>query len=148
MFEIKLSYDNKHEPYIKTDLSGHDLLRISKLNKGCSFSYEEREIFGLTGLLPHQIETLEQQVARMYEQFQENHTNLGKNIYLNVLHDYNETLFYKLTSEHLEEILPIVYTPTVGEAVERFSLELRKPYGLYISYPDQNHIPDILDKNK
>jgi malate dehydrogenase (oxaloacetate-decarboxylating) len=145
MFEIKLSYDNKHEPYIKTDLSGHDLLRISKLNKGCSFSYEEREIFGLTGLLPHQIETLEQQTARMYEQFQENHTNLGKNIYLNALHDYNEVLFYKLISQHLEEMLPIIYTPTVGEAVERFSLEHRKPRGLYISYPDLDRIEEILD---
>lgn len=145
MFKFKLSYDKDHEPYIQTELSGHDLLRIAKFNKGCAFSYEEREAFQLTGLLPHQIETLEQQAARMYEQFQENHTNLGKNIYLNALHDYNETLFYKLISQHLEEMLPIIYTPTVGEAVERFSLEHRKPRGLYINYTDQDRIEEILD---
>src|SRR5690348_15698471 len=98
MFQFKLSYDKDQEPYIKTNLSGNALLRIAKLNKGCAFSYEEREVFKLTGLLPHQIETLEQQAARMYEQFQEHRSNLAKNIYLNVLHDYNETLFYKLLS--------------------------------------------------
>src|SRR4029079_3350079 len=103
------------------------------------------DAFGLTGLLPHQVETLEQQTARMYMQYQEHHTNLGKNIYLNVLHDYNETLFYKLVSEHLEEMLPVVYTPTVGEAVQRFSLEHRKPKGLYFSYPDRHLIEKILD---
>ncbi len=145
MFKFKLSYDRNQEPYIQTNLNGEDLLRIAKLNKGCAFSLEERDIFALSGLLPHQIETLEQQAARMYEQFQENRSNLAKNIYLNVLHDYNETLFYKLLSQHLEEMLPIVYTPTVGEAVERFSLELRKPRGLYLSYPDQDKLDQILN---
>src|SRR5579862_4432789 len=81
----------------------------------------------------------------MYMQYQEHHTNLGKNIYLNVLHDYNETLFYKLVSEHLEEMLPIIYTPTVGEAVQRFSMEHRKSKGLYISYADRNKMDEILD---
>ena len=99
----------------------------------------------MAGLLPHQVETLEQQVARMYVQYHEHHTNLGKNIYLNVLHDYNETLFYKLVSEHLEEMLPIIYTPTVGEAVQRFSLEHRKARGLYISYDDRNKLDEFLD---
>ncbi len=145
MFQFKLSNDHNQEPYIKIPLSGHDLLRISKLNKGCSFSQEERETFKLTGLLPHQVESLEQQTVRMYEQFQEYHTNLSKNIYLNSLYDYNETLFYKLISQHLEEMLPIIYTPTVGEAVEHFNLEHRKPRGLYISYPDLKKIDAILD---
>jgi malate dehydrogenase (oxaloacetate-decarboxylating) len=90
--------------HIETNLRGYDLLSHPKLNKGCAFNREEREIFQLTGLLPHQVETLEQQAARMYAQYQEQRTNLGKYIYLNVLHDYNETLFYKLTSEHLEEM--------------------------------------------
>lgn len=145
MFEFKLSYNKNNEPYVATSLSGYALLSSAQLNKGCAFSYEEREIFQLTGLLPHQVETLEQQVARMYEQFHEHSTNLGKNIYLNVLHDYNQTLFYKLVSQHLEEMLPIIYTPTVGEAVERFSLEHRKPRGLYISYPDRHRIDEILE---
>lgn len=131
--------------HIETSLAGNELLGTPKLNKGCAFSYEEREALGLTGLLPPQIETLEQQAARMYMQFHEHHTCLGKNIYLNVLHDYNETLFYKLVSQHLEEMLPIVYTPTVGEAVQRFSAELRKPRGLYINYTDRNNIEKILD---
>jgi malate dehydrogenase (oxaloacetate-decarboxylating) len=78
-------------------------------------------------------------------QFHEQGSNLAKNIYLNVLHDYNETLFYRLVSQHLEEMLPIIYTPTVGEAVQHFSLEHRKPKGLYISYQDRNRIETILD---
>ena len=146
MYEFKLAENNENgEPVIETSLTGDDLLSASKLNKGCAFTQEERERFNLLGLLPHQIETLEQQVARMHVQFHEHHTNLGKNIYLNVLHDYNETLFYKLASEHLSEMLPIIYTPTVGEAVQRYSMELRKPKGLYISYPDKNKIEQILD---
>ncbi|TAK72755.1 MAG: NAD-dependent malic enzyme [Gammaproteobacteria bacterium] len=146
MFEFKIIRNDEGEiQSIETGLTGHELLGTPKLNKGCAFTKEERERFNLTGLLPHQVETLEQQVARMYVQYHEHHTNLSKNIYLNVLHDYNETLFYKLISEHLEEMLPIIYTPTVGEAVQRFSMEHRKPKGLYISYPDRHQIDKILD---
>ncbi len=145
MFEFKIIHDDQGLiTHIDTPLQGNDLLNQPQLNKGCAFTQEERETFGLLGLLPHQIETLEQQVARMYVQFSEHHSNLGKNIYLNVLHDYNETLFYKLVSQHLEEMLPIIYTPTVGEAVQRFSLEHRKTRGLYISYPDHDHLDAIL----
>ncbi len=133
-----------HISHVETPLTGNSLLSSAKLNKGCAFTHEEREEFGLSGLLPYQIETLEQQVARMYVQYQEHHTDLAKNIYLNVLHDYNETLFYKLISLHLDEMLPIIYTPTVGEAVQRFSLEHRKAKGLYFSYPDRNNIDKIL----
>lgn len=146
MFEFKIIRDTSGDiSIIETCLTGSDLLGTPKLNKGAAFTEEERRIFGLTGLLPHQVETLTQQVARMYVQYHEHHTRLGKHIYLNVLHDYNETLFYKLTSEHLEEMLPIIYTPTVGEAVQRFSLEHRKAKGLYISYPDRDQIDTILD---
>jgi len=146
MFEFKTIYKKSGEiSHIETSLIHQDLLSTPKLNKGTAFSETERQLFGLTGLLPYQVETLEQQVARMYMQYHEHHTNLGKNIYLNVLHDYNETLFYKLVSEHLEEMLPIIYTPTVGEAVQRFSLEHRKPRGLYLSYTDRHRIHEILD---
>jgi malate dehydrogenase (oxaloacetate-decarboxylating) len=131
--------------HVETALTGYDLLDTPKLNKGCAFTREERKIFHLEGMLPLQIETLEQQVARMYAQYNEHHSNLGKNIYLNVLNDYNETLFYQLVSQYLEEMLPIVYTPTVGEAVERFSLEHRKSRGIYISYPEQDLIEKILE---
>ena len=146
MFEFKIMRDERGNiTHIKTHLSGYDLLSSPKLNKGCAFTLEERSEFSLTGLLPHQVETLEQQVARMYVQYHEHHTCLGKNIYLNVLHDYNETLFYRLVSDHLEEMIPIIYTPTVGEAVQRFSLEHRKTKGLYIGYNDRNHIDRILE---
>lgn len=146
MFEFKIIRDrNGKITHIETSLTGNDLLSTPKLNKGCAFTLEERDRLGLTGLLPHQVETMEQQLARMYMQYHEHHTNLGKYIYLNVLHDYNETLFYKLASQHLEEMLPIVYTPTVGEAVQRFSMEHRKAKGLYISYCDRDKIDQILE---
>lgn len=146
MFEFKIIRNEAGEiTHIETCLSGNDLLSSSKLNKGNAFTLEERDMFGLKGLLPYQVETLEQQVARMYIQYQEHHSNLGKNIYLNVLHDYNETLFYKLVNQHLEQMLPIIYTPTVGEAVQRFSAEHRKARGLYISYADRHNIDKILE---
>jgi len=146
MFEFKIIRDKDGKiSRIKTSLTGNDLLSTAKLNKGCAFSLDERERFHLSGLLPTHVETLDQQVARMYMQFHEQGSNLAKNIYLNVLHDYNETLFYRLVSEHLEEMLPIIYTPTVGEAVQHFSLEHRKPKGLYISYEDRNRIDTILE---
>jgi malate dehydrogenase (oxaloacetate-decarboxylating) len=131
--------------HLETGLTGYHLLGTPKLNKGCAFTLEERDQFGLVGLLPENIETLAEQTARMYIQYSEHHTNLSKNIYLHVLHDYNETLFYNLVSQHLEEMFPIIYTPTVGEAVKRFSLELRKPKGLCISYNDRHRINEILD---
>lgn len=146
MSEFKLVRDNNGNiTHIETLLTGYHLLGSPKLNKGNAFTQAERDTFELNGLLPHQVETLDQQVSRMYAQYQEHRSTLGKNIYLNVLHDYNETLFYQLVSQHLEEMLPIIYTPTVGEAVERFSLEHRKPRGLYLSYPDRHKIADILD---
>lgn len=145
MYKFNFTEDTDGTQQIETSLTGNDLLSSSKLNKGCAFSEKERDEFKLRGLLPVQLETLEQQAHRMHMQYQEHHTNLGKNIYLNVLHDYNETLFYKLVSEHLEEMLPIIYTPTVGEAVQRFSMEHRKSKGLYISYEDRDHIEEILD---
>ncbi len=146
MFKFKIIRDaDGRISHIDTPLSGSDLLDTSMLNKGCAFTLEEREVFGLTGLLPGQVETLEHQAMRMYLQYNEHHTNLGKNIYLNVLHDYNQILFYKLASQHLEEMLPIIYTPTVGEAVQRFSTEMRQSRGLYISYRDRDKIESILD---
>ena len=146
MFEFKIIRNSDGKiSHIKTSLTGNDLLSTAKLNKGCAFSLKERETFHLTGLLPTYVETLDQQVARMHMQFHEQGSNLAKNIYLNVLHDYNETLFYRLVSQYLEEMLPIIYTPTVGEAVQHFSLEHRKPKGLYISYEDRNRIDTILE---
>lgn len=122
------------------------LLQDPKLNKGSAFSKEERMVFQLNGRLPQAIETLEEQIVRSYRQFCEKSTNLQKNIYLNALHDNNETLFYAVLERHLEEMLPIVYTPTVAEAVETFSLELRRSRGIFVSYPDIDHVEELLDQ--
>jgi len=129
---------------IETTCFGHDLLIECQLNKGTAFNKEERNQLGLEGLLPEQIETLNEQVDRVYIQYQQKNSPLQKNIFLNVLHDLNETLFFRLISDHLEEMMPIIYTPTMGEAVETYSSQLRRPRGLFISYKDKDRIEEIL----
>ena len=133
--------------HIETSLKGKSLLTIPQLNKGSAFSNEERWEFGLEGKLPFSIETIEQQQERAHQQYDRFHTDLERHIYLRNLHGTNETLFYKLVQDNLDEMLPIVYTPTVGEAVKKYSLEFRKPRGLYICYEDRHRIPEIL-KNR
>ncbi len=131
--------------HIETSLKGHQLLNAAKLNKCNAFSNEERKIFGLTGKLPYEVETLEQQAARIYKQNHEMSNNLQKNIHLTSLRDMNETLYFKVVGDNIKEMLPIIYTPTVGEAVEHFSLEMRKPRGLYLSFPEIDRVDEILD---
>jgi malate dehydrogenase (oxaloacetate-decarboxylating) len=104
-------------------------------NKGTAFSEEERSGLGLRGLLPATVETLEQQVRRRYQAYQEQPTDIARHINLRALQDTNETLFYRLVSDHVEEMLPILYTPTVGLACQRFSEIYRRPRGLFIAYP-------------
>ncbi len=113
-------------------------------NKGTAFSEEERSGLGLRGLLPTVVETLEQQVRRRYQAYQEQPTDVARHINLRALQDTNETLFYRLLSDHIEEMLPIVYTPTVGLACQRFSEVYRRPRGLFIAYPDRDRIVEIL----
>lgn len=134
-----------HELYVETHYWGARLLNVPKLNKGTAFTEAERDIFHLRGKLPNRVETLDDQVKRYHEQFLRQHGDLGKHIFLTALHDTNEILFFKLISNHLEEMLPIIYTPTVGLAVETFSLEMRRPRGIYISYPDRDRMDEILD---
>ncbi len=145
MLDFKLVRD-KHtgESVVETSISGKSLLTIPQLNKSTAFTREERHIFGLLGKLPHRIETLEEQVKRAYLQFSHYKTHLQQNIYLNNLHDKNQILFYKLLSQHLGEMLPLIYTPIVGTAVKRFSHEYRQPRGLYIAHSDLNSIDEIL----
>jgi malate dehydrogenase (oxaloacetate-decarboxylating) len=130
---------------LETNLTGANLLNTPKLNKASAFTNEERELFNLFGRLPYHVETLSEQVARKYQQYAKKSTALQKNIFLNTLLDTNEILFYKLVGEHLKEMLPILYTPTVGQAVEEFSQEFRRPRGLYLSYPDHERIDSILE---
>lgn len=133
------------EEWIETELQGKELLITYLLNKGTAFTEEERHSLGLLGKLPAKVETLEEQVERVYRQFKEYENDLQKHIYLNNLHDKNEILFYKLINEHLVEMIPIIYTPVVGKAVREFSHEFRQPRGLYIAYPDRENMEAILE---
>jgi len=113
-------------------------------NKGTAFSERERTILGLRGLVPPVIESLDQQIARAYQAFREQSNDLARHINLRALQDTNEVLFHRLVSEHVEEMLPVVYTPTVGLACERFSDIYRRPRGLFLSYPDRGRLREVL----
>lgn len=134
------------ERWIETSITGKALLNTPLLNKGTAFSYDERRTFGLLGKLPQRIETLDEQVERAYQQTMSYaYDKLQQNIYLNNLHDRNETVFYRLLIEHMEQLLPVIYTPIVGAAVKYHGREFRQPRGIYIAYPDREHIAEILD---
>ena len=123
---------------------GMDLLDTPTLNKGTAFTEEERTELGLQGLLPPHIETLDEQAVRAYEAFQRKDSDLERNIYLRALQDTNEVLFYRLVVDHIEEMTPLVYTPTVATAIEQFSHIYRRPRGLFIPYPLRDSIPELL----
>jgi malate dehydrogenase (oxaloacetate-decarboxylating) len=121
-----------------------DLLDTPLLNKGTAFTEEERTLFGLQGLLPPHVETLEEQVVRAYEAYQRKDDDLERHIYLRALQDTNEVLFYRLLLDHIEEMTPIVYTPTVALACQQFSHIYRRPRGLFVSYPHRDSITTLL----
>jgi malate dehydrogenase (oxaloacetate-decarboxylating) len=125
-------------------LRGIDLLDTPIWNKGTAFDESERAALGLNGLLPPRVESIEEQIKRAYEAFTTKSTDLGRHIYLRQLQDSNETLFYRLMLEHVEQMMPIVYTPTVGLACQQFSHIYRRPRGLVISYPQRDSINQIL----
>jgi malate dehydrogenase (oxaloacetate-decarboxylating) len=117
----------------RTTLRGRQVLADPRINKGTAFSDSERRDLGLTGLIPAAHFTLDDQVGRVYTQYQRQPDNLARNVTLNALHDRNEVLFYRLLTDHLSEMLPIVYTPTVGQAIQNYSHEYRRPRGIYLS---------------
>lgn len=123
---------------------GMDLLDTPLLNKGTAFTEEERTVFGLLGLLPPHVETLQEQVVRAYEAYQRKDDDLERHIYLRALQDTNEVLFYRLLLDHIEEMTPIVYTPTVALACQQFSHIYRRPRGLFVSYPRRDSIITLL----
>jgi len=125
-------------------LRGMDLLDTPIWNKGTAFDDNERVAFGLQGLLPPHVESLPEQSIRAYEAFKGKTSDLERHIYLRQLQDINETLCYRLLLDHVEEMLPIVYTPTVGLACQQFSHIYRRPRGLIIPYPLRDSIPAIL----
>ena len=116
-----------------TTLRGRQVLSDPRINKGTAFGDDERHALGVTGLIPSGHVTLDQQVNRVYAQYLQQSTDLAKNVYLTDVHDRNEVLFYRLLTSHLSEMLPIVYTPTVGQAIEHYSHEYRRPRGVYLS---------------
>jgi len=123
---------------------GADLLDTPTLNKGTAFTEQERTEFGLLGLLPPHVETLDDQAVRAYEAFQRKDNELERHIYLRALQDTNEVLFYRLIVDHIEEMTPLVYTPTVATAIEQFSHIYRRARGLFIPYPLRESIPELL----
>ncbi|MDP4098713.1 NAD-dependent malic enzyme [Paenibacillus sp. P96] len=117
----------------ETDARGRDLLTHARLNKGTAFTEQERRALGLTGLLPPAVISPQSQSDRVYEQYQRQQGDEAKQVYLTALLNRNETLFYRVVIEHLEEMLPIIYTPTIAKAIQHFSHEFRSPQGIYLS---------------
>ncbi len=126
-----------------TTLRGRQILSDPRLNRGTAFSYAERHALGITGLIPPAEVTLDAQVARIYAQYQRQPTDLAKNVLLTEVHDRNEVLFYRLLLTHLREMLPIVYTPTIGQAIKSYSHEYRRPRGVYLSVEH----PDLIEES-
>jgi malate dehydrogenase (oxaloacetate-decarboxylating) len=120
------------------------LLNDPALNKGTAFTEGERAALGLHGLLPPEVESLDEQVARAYEAYRRKDDDLERHIYLRAVQDTNEVLFYRLLVDHIEEMTPMVYTPVVARACEQFSHIYRRPRGLFLSYPLRDSIPALL----
>jgi len=132
------------QQYMASNKTGLSLLRNAFTNKGSAFTAREREELELHGLLPPLANTMKQQLERAYGGFQKKGTNLEKYIHLNSLQDRNETLFFRLVHEHIDEMMPVVYTPVVGEACQQFSHIYRRSRGLYVGYDQRHDIERIL----
>src|SRR6266404_1315917 len=130
---------------IEISLTGKSLLENPLLNKGSAFSEEERREFGLLGLVPPHVATIEEQLARTYGSYKQKSADLERYIYLVSLQERNETLFYRLLQEHITEMMPVVYTPVVGEGCKLYSRIYRRPRGLYIAYNLLGDIGAVLD---
>jgi malate dehydrogenase (oxaloacetate-decarboxylating) len=135
-------------PALEIGLTGYDLINTPMLNKGTAFSEAERDAFHLHGLLPPHVGSLDEQVERRLKVMRAFETDFERYAFLRDLQDTNETLFYALLTRNLEETLPLVYTPTVGEGCQRFSEIWRKPRGVFLSYPNKHRIREILSDRR
>src|SRR4029450_5594244 len=120
------------------------LVRPPRLNKGPAFTERERDALGLRGLLPPRVFTLEQQLARVLGNYRAETSDLHRYVFMVALQDRNETLFYRTVVDHIAEMMPIIYTPTVGEACALFGHSHRPPRGLYVSAADRGRLRDVL----
>lgn len=139
-----MNINQKYDRPLYIPYASNTLLELPLLNKGSAFSEEERVNFNLNGLIPHVIESIEEQSNRSYQQYRAFNDDINKHIYLRNIQDTNETLFYHLIENHLSEIMPIIYTPTVGEACQHFSDIYRRHRGIFISYLDRENIDQLL----
>ena len=128
-----------------TSVTGQRLLDDPLLNKSSAFPAAERREFGLRGLLPLHTSTIDEQLTRVYENYKRKDSDIERYIFLTALQDRNETLFYRLLQEHVTEMMPIIYTPTVGDGCRQYSHVFRRPRGLYVSYPDRDDILSLLN---
>ncbi|MGV3278233.1 NAD-dependent malic enzyme [Rickettsiales bacterium LUAb2] len=142
--DYKIKTDKNNKKYLETDSFGYDLISHPRWNKGTAFSEKERDIFELHGLLPSHQFSLNVAVEKRYASLVDKITNLEKHIYLRAIQDRNETLFYALLDKHIEELMPIIYTPTVGEACQQYSSIYRRPRGIFISYSNRDKMDAIL----
>ncbi|MBS1156362.1 MAG: NAD-dependent malic enzyme [Proteobacteria bacterium] len=129
---------------ISLAIRGHVLLNEPLLNKSTAFTLEERDAFGLHGLLPAQVESLDDQVARRLACVRAMASDLDRYVFLRQLQDTNETLYFALITRHLEELLPVIYTPTVGAACQRYSRIFRRPRGLYLNWAIRDRLDEVL----
>lgn len=136
-----------HGSKIKVSVRGSELLRIPRLNRGTAFTLEERERYGLIGALPTGVTPLEAQLHRSYQQYLRAGSDLDKFQFLSALRDRNTVLFYRLLSEHLEEMMPIVYTPTIGQAIVEFSAWYQRLHGVFLSIDRPDDIQRCLEAN-
>ena len=136
--------EDAQEQTLKISLTGRSLLEDPLLNKGSAFTEEERREFGLIGLLPPHVSSVDEQLTRTYGSFKQKDSDIERYIYLASLQDRNETLFYRLLQEHITEMMPIVYTPVVGEGCKLYSRIYRRPRGLYIGYNHLSEVPVVL----
>lgn len=143
--QYTIKEDKDGNKYVEVKMSGYDIINNPMYNKGYGFTDEERTEFKLHGLLPTGYFSLAERSKKVYKILQEKSTPIEKHIFLRGLQDRNEIMFYCIIKDHIEELLPLVYTPVVGVACQKFSEIYRKPRGLYISYPEQDKIDEMLD---
>src|SRR5215831_5836877 len=129
----------------RAGMTGHPLLDHPLLNEGSAFAEADRRRLGLLGLLPYHCSSIDEQLVRVYGNYSRKTNDLERYIFLTAWQDRNETLFYRLLQKHSTEMMPIIYTPTVGEGWRRYSHVFRRPGGLSVSYPYRNEIRELLN---